>query len=126
VSDELLRVSVAADRADAPTSGAQLRAKYGNPERVADRAKHILAWRHASEESARAFAAANGSEGSVWYEDGEWLSVVDMRARIAELDAQYRQSFTATYSVADSGLALSRPSDQPASTDSQRTDSQER
>lgn len=70
--------------------GSALRAKYGKPVRVTDRAEHVFAFRHASEESARAFAEANGDEGSVVCEDGTWLSVVDLRDRIAAMDEAYR------------------------------------
>jgi hypothetical protein len=74
--------------------GAELRAKYGKPEYIGKRGPNTYAWRHASEESARAFAAANGEDGAVLHEDGHWLSTVDLARRLAEIEAMFRATYT--------------------------------
>lgn len=69
--------------------------KYGYPERLADDIDgEVLVFGHTSQEAAEVSAKANreeyGHPCEVEQRNGRWVTVVDLRPRLAEIDRSYR------------------------------------
>lgn len=78
-------------------NGEELRAKYGEPVKLDDVVPgEVFAFLHNSQEAAQAFVDSNienhGHPG--WKEQREegWVSVVDLRPRLREIERQYREN----------------------------------
>lgn len=70
----------------------ELHAKYGwGIRQLDDVSGEVLVFAHESEEAARAYAEANiehyGYPCTVEYRNGQWVNIIDLRPRLAEIKA---------------------------------------
>jgi hypothetical protein len=78
---------------DAATWRAAFVVLFGEPKRLPDREPgRVLVFRHSSREAAEVSAARNrshhGHPSHVEQQDGGWLTVVDLRPSIADIEAK--------------------------------------